>query len=209
MLDASKDRLYTLGASSPARRSAQTVLAEIAVTLLQLMAPVLSFTAEEAWQELRKTSLGRDLPQSIFLSNMPVNASLIPQVKLEEKWNQIRRVRETVQKTLEEARQKGVIGSSLEAKVIFKTADANMKAFLEETKNLWPEIAIVSAVEIADGTDTLTVEAVHASGVKCARCWQWREDVGSDAKHGDICARCAEVLAKEGLVVEEGEPVRA
>ena len=209
MLDASKDRLYTLGASSPARRSAQTVLAEIAVTLLQLMAPVLSFTAEEAWQELRKTSLGRDLPQSIFLSNMPVNASLIPQVKLEEKWNQIRRVRETVQKTLEEARQKGVIGSSLEAKVIFKTADANMKAFLEETKNLWPEIAIVSAVEITDGTDTLTVEAVHASGVKCARCWQWREDVGSDAKHGDICARCAEVLAKEGLVVEEGEPVGA
>ena len=115
MLDASKDRLYTLGASSPARRSAQTVLAEIAVTLLQLMAPVLSFTAEEAWQELRKTALGRELPQSIFLSNMPANASLIPDVKLEEKWNKIRRVRETVQKVLEDARQKGVIGSSLEA----------------------------------------------------------------------------------------------
>ena len=209
MLDASKDRLYTLGASSPARRSAQTVLAEIAVTLLQLMAPVLSFTAEEAWQELRKTALGRDLPQSIFLSNMPTNASLIPDVKLEEKWNKIRSVRETVQKTLEDARQKGVIGSGLEAKVIFKTSDSQMKAFLEETKALWPEIAIVSAVEVRNGDEPLTVTAEHASGVKCARCWQWKEDVGADPKHADICARCAEVLEKEGLTVEEGEKVSA
>ena len=209
MLDASKDRLYTLGASSPARRSAQTVLAEITVTLLQLMAPVLSFTAEEAWQELRKTALGRDLPQSIFLSNMPANASLIPDVKLEEKWNKIRRVRETVQKVLEETRQKGIIGSSLEAKVIFKTSNPDTKAFLEETKALWPEIAIVSAVEIAAGGEELTVEAEHASGHKCARCWQWKEDVGTDAAHPDLCARCAQVLQKEGIVVEEGEKVSA
>ena len=209
MLDASKDRLYTLGASSPARRSAQTVLAEIAVTLLQLMAPVLSFTAEEAWQELRKTALGRDLPQSIFLSDMPRNASLIPDVKLEEKWNKIRRVRETVQKTLEEARQKGVIGSSLEAKVIFKTSDPSVKAFLEETKTLWPEIAIVSDVEIADGEEELTVSAEHAAGQKCARCWQWKQDVGAEAAHPDLCARCACVLDKEGFVIEEEEKVGA
>ena len=209
MLDASKDRLYTLGASSPARRSAQTVLAEIAVTLLQLMAPVLSFTAEEAWQELRKTALGRDLPQSIFLSNMPANASLIPDVKLEEKWNKIRRVRETVQKVLEETRQKGVIGSSLEAKVIFKTASPEMKAFLENTKELWPEIAIVSEVEIADGKEELEVAAEHAAGQKCARCWQWKKEVGSDPAHADLCARCAEVLQKEGISVEEGEKVGA
>lgn len=203
MLDASKDRLYTQGASSPARRSAQTVLAEIAVTLLQLMAPVLSFTAEEAWQELRKTALGRELPQSIFLSNMPLNASQVPEVKLEEKWNQIRRVRENVQKVLEEARQKGTIGSSLEAKVIFKTNNAQMKAFLEETKPLWPEIAIVSAVEVTDGDQELEISAEHAAGHKCARCWQWKEDVGQDAAHADLCARCAAVLKREGLTVDE------
>ncbi|WP_428074201.1 isoleucine--tRNA ligase [Candidatus Avelusimicrobium luingense] len=208
MLDASKDRLYTQGVNAPARRSAQTVLAEIAVTLLQLMAPVLSFTAEEAWQEIRKTALGRTLPQSIFLSNMPANASLVPDVKLEEKWNRIRQVREIIQKTLEEARQKGVIGSSLEACVVFKTSNEEIRKFLQDTQALWPEIAIVSAVEIADGGEELSVEVVHAKGTKCARCWQWKEDVGTHA-HQDICGRCEEVLTREGLSVEESEPVGA
>ena len=74
---------------------------------------------------------------------------------------------------------------------------------------MWPEIAIVSAVEVRNGDEPLTVTAEHASGVKCARCWQWKEDVGADPKHADICARCAEVLEKEGLTVEEGEKVSA
>lgn len=206
LLDASKDRLYTLGATSPARRSAQTVLAEIVLTLLQLMAPVLSFTAEEAWQELRKTALGRDLPQSIFLSNMPLNASFVPDAKLDEKWNQIRRVRELVQKTLEEARQKGVIGSSLEANVIFQTNDADTKAFLQATLELWPEIAIVSAAHVQDGNEKLTVQVEHAAGCKCARCWQWKPEVGT-LSHTDLCARCERVLAQEGLTVEDEKVV--
>lgn len=209
MLDASKDRLYTLGASSPARRSAQTALAEIVLTLLQLMAPVLSFTAEEAWQELRKTALGRELPQSIFLSDMPLNASMVCDVKLEEKWNKIRDVRALAQKTLEEARQKGVIGSGLEAELTFKTNNPAMKAFLEETAALWPEIAIVSSVKVEDGAEELQISAAHAKGVKCARCWQWKEDVGSDAKHADICARCAAVLEKEGLHAEDEVKIAA
>ncbi len=208
MLDASKDRLYTLGASAPTRRSAQTVLAEITVALLKLMAPVLSFTAEEAWQELRKTALGRTLEQSVFLSNMPANASLVPDVRLEEKWNEIRRIREGVQKFLESAREQKIIGSSLEAKVIFSTNDPSTRAFLEETKALWPEILIVSQVEIKDGNDPLFVEIVHAKGAKCARCWQWKEDVGSHP-HADLCGRCEEVLTREGLTVEEDERIPA
>ena len=205
MLDASKDRLYTLGASSHSRRSAQTTLAEIVKALLQLMAPVLSFTAEEAWQVLRSIPAGKDLPESIFLSDMPRNASMVPDVKLEEKWNKIRDIRDLVQKELEDARQKGVIGASLEAKVIFKTDNPDMKAFLEETKNLWPEIAIVSAVDVQDGAGELDVEAVHASGEKCPRCWQWKEDIGSNPKHADLCARCAAVMEKEGLTVAQEE----
>ena len=208
MLDASKDRLYTQGANAPARRSAQTVLAEITVALLKLMAPVLSFTAEEAWQELRKTALGRTLEQSIFLSDMPRNASLIPQVRLEEKWNEIRRIREGVQKFLESAREQKIIGSSLEARVTFSTNDPSTQAFLEETKDLWAEILIVSQVEIKEGTEPLFVEITHATGTKCARCWQWKEDVGTHT-HTDICGRCEEVLAREGLTVEEQESVRA
>lgn len=209
MLDASKDRLYTLGASSAARRSAQTVLSEIVLTLLQLMAPVLSFTAEEAWQELRKTAAGRELPQSVFLSDMPRNASMLCNVKLEEKWNKIRDVRDLVQKTLEETRQKGIIGSSLEAELTFKTNNPDMKKFLEETQTLWPEIAIVSSVKVEDGTEELEISAAHAKGVKCSRCWQWKEDVGSDAKHADLCARCAGVLETEGLHADEEAAVGA
>ncbi len=201
MLDASKDRLYTLGVNAPSRRSAQTVLAEIVVDLLQLMAPVLCFTAEEAWQTLRHTALGRELAQSIFLTNMPANSSFIPDVRLEKKWNEIRRIREGVQKFLEEAREKKIIGSSLEAKVIFSTCDPSTRAFLEETKALWPEIAIVSQVEIKDGKDPLFVEIVHATGHKCARCWQWKDEVGTLGE-GDLCARCAEVLAHENISAE-------
>ena len=117
-------------------------------------------------------------------------------------------MRETVQKTLEDARQKGVIGSGLEAKVIFKTSDSQMKAFLEETKALWPEIAIVSAVEVQDGDEPLTVTAEHASGVKCARCWQWKTEVGQPGRaHSDLCDRCAAVLEREGLSVPQETPV--
>ena len=206
MLDASKDRLYTLGASAHSRRSAQTALAEIVQTLLQLMAPVLSFTAEEAWQVLLKTKAGAGLPASIFLSDMPCNSSMVPNVKLEEKWNKIRDVRDLVQKELETARQKGIIGASLEAKVIFKTSSPEMKQFLQETKALWPEIAIVSAVDVQDGADELTIEAVHAPGTKCPRCWQWKEDIGANPKHTDLCARCAAVLEREGLTVPAEEP---
>ena len=203
MLDASKDRLYTLGANAAGRRSAQTALSEIVTALLKLMAPVLSFTAEEAWQTLRKTALGRDFTQSIFLTDMPRNSTFIPDVRLEEKWNEIRRIREGVQKFLEEAREKKIIGSSLEAKVIFSTCDASTKAFLDETKDLWPEIAIVSQVEVKEGKDPLFVEVVHADGHKCARCWQWKPEVGTLTPHNDICARCAGVLERENISVEE------
>ena len=114
-----------------------------------------------------------------------------------------------VQKNLEEARQKGVIGSSLEAQVTFKTADKDTKAFLQQTLDLWPEIAIVSAVEIADGTEPLSIEVTHAKGTKCARCWQWKTDVGSHPVHNDVCGRCAAVLEKEGITVNADEKVRA
>ena len=208
LLDASKDRLYTLGASSPARRSAQTALAEMVRSLLQLLAPVLCFTAEEAWQELLKIPAGQGLAKSIFLSDMPQHASLKADPALEEKWNQIRRIREEVQKALENTRQQGVIGSSLEAKVTLKTNDANMQQFLADNAALWPEIFIVSAVEVAAGNAALEVAVAHAEGQKCARCWQWKTEVGQPGRaHSDLCDRCAAVLEREGLSVPQETPV--
>ena len=208
MLDASKDRLYTLGASSASRRSAQTALAEIVRTLLQLLAPVLCFTCEEAWQELLKLPCGQGLAKSIFLSDMPQKASVSMQAKLEEKWNRIRQIREEVLKALEETRQQGVIGAPLEAQVTLKTNAADTKQFLTDNAALWPEIFIVSEVEIAEGTQPFEVLVTHAKGQKCARCWQWKPEVGvTGRKHNDLCDRCSEVLEREGICVPEEEKV--
>ena len=113
-----------------------------------------------------------------------------------------------MQKALEETRQKGVIGSALEAKVILKTNDAETKKFLTENTALWPEIFIVSAAEVQDGSLPLEVAVEHARGQKCARCWQWKEEVGQEGrKHTDLCDRCAAVLEREGLTVPEEQTV--
>lgn len=203
MLDASKDRLYTLGASSAARRSAQATLSEVVITILKLLAPVLSFTTEEAWQEIKKLPMGKDLEESILLSAFPQGVSTRFGQEIDDKWNKIREIRAVVLKSLEEARQKGLIGSSLEAKVIFNSADAAEKEFLKQTLPLWPEVAIVSQVELAaeNGKEKLDVTVEHAKGAKCPRCWQWKEDIGQNPHYDDLCGRCAAVLEKENVTV--------
>ncbi|ACC98696.1 Isoleucyl-tRNA synthetase [Elusimicrobium minutum Pei191] len=204
MLDASKDRLYTLGTDAQTRRSAQNALYEILIVLLKLLAPVLSFTTEEAWQELKKTPAGAKLEESIFLSDFPKSSSFKHDAKLEEKWSKIRTVRENVLKKLEEARSAGLIGSSLEANVIFSTTSKEELAFLEENKDLWPEIAIVSKAEIKnEGGEEILITIEHAPGAKCPRCWQWKEDIGENSAHAEVCVRCAGVLEKEGITVNE------
>jgi isoleucyl-tRNA synthetase len=203
MLDASKDRLYTLGAASQVRRSAQTVLCEIVITLLKLLAPVLSFTCEEAWQELKKLPCGKELEESVFLSLFPKEVSYRAPAEIENKWDKIRELRPAVLKALEDARQAGLIGAPLEASVTFNSSDKETKEFLKATLPLWPEVAIVSQVYVSDeeSGEKLEVKVEHAKGQKCSRCWQWKEDVGGDKKHADICARCAEVLEKENINV--------
>lgn len=202
LLDASKDRLYTLGANSASRRSAQTVLSQIVITILKLLAPILSFTCEEAWQELKKLPLGTILEESIFLSDMPENAGCQVSSEIVEKWTKMREIRSQVLKSLEEARQKGLIGSSLEAKVVFKTSEPKLKEFLTDTLSLWSEAAIVSQVELKEGAnDKLEIVIEHAQGSKCPRCWQWKQDIGTNSNHPDLCARCAKVLEEEKISV--------
>ena len=196
-LDALKDRLYTLGEDSLERRSAQTVLYDIVSSLLRLMAPIVSFTAEEAWQELRKTDED-NFAQSVFLADFPAADGYIAPAGIYDRWTKIREVRETVQKALETARQGGIIGSSLEAKITFKTSSAELRGFIESTLSLWPSVAIVSKATLADGGDALEVEVSHADGAKCPRCWQWKEDIGVNAAQPLVCARCAAVLERAG-----------
>ncbi|MDR0646224.1 MAG: isoleucine--tRNA ligase [Elusimicrobiota bacterium] len=203
MLDASKDRLYTLGAAAAARRSAQTALCEIVITLLKLLAPVLSFTCEEAWQELKKLPCGANLEESVFLSLFPKEVYYDAPAEIENKWDKIREIRSSVLKALEEARQAGIIGAPLEAAVIFNSNEKEIKEFLLSTLPIWPEAAIVSSVSIAEeeGKEKLEVKIEHAKGQKCQRCWQWKEDIGINKKYADICGRCAEVLEKENIEV--------
>jgi len=197
-LDALKDRLYTLGQESHERRSAQTVIYEITTGLLKLMAPIISFTAEEAWQEMRKLECGKNFTESIFISEFPADTGYTVSNAVKTRWDKIREVREQVLKALEQARQQGLIGASLEAKVIFKTTDAETLKFLRETEKLWTSVAIISQVEIRQEGAALEISVEHAAGAKCPRCWQWKTDIGTNAAHAEVCARCADVLSRYG-----------
>ncbi len=207
-LDALKDRLYTLGKNSPERRSCQTVLHEITVSLLKLMAPVLSFTAEEAWQLLREDR--PDSPESVFLSDFPAERGEWRDENLCARWSRIRQIREKILKSLEESRQNGNIGASLEAAVTFRTSDSEMHGFISGAMKLWPSIAIISDCRLElysndahktggwdKAVENLQVLTAHAEGTKCPRCWQWKKDIGACGEHPKLCLRCAEVLKKD------------
>ncbi len=189
-LDVLKDRLYTTGANSAARRSAQTALHHILQMLTRLIAPVLSFTAEEIWATL---NAGKD--DSVFLHSyhqLPVIANADA---LTARWNKVREIRATVAKQLEEARSAGQIGSSLQAEVVVGASGddyALLKSFGDDLRFAF----ITSAAKVAEGEATVTV---HASGhTKCERCWHYRADVGSNVEHPAICGRCVSNLFGKG-----------
>ncbi len=188
-LDALKDRLYTTGADSRARRSAQTALWEIAQAMLRWMAPFLSFTAEEAWRIVA--------PQagSIFVETWsPLGRWHDP--ALLAKWDRIRAIREVVNKQIEAVRTGGGVGSSLQAELLI-AAPADDRALLASLGDDLKFVTITSKVELADG-DALQVEVRPASVPKCERCWHWREDVGAAAEHPALCGRCISNLYGAG-----------
>ncbi|MDQ6917402.1 MAG: isoleucine--tRNA ligase [Pseudomonadota bacterium] len=190
-LDVLKDRLYTAAADSTARRSAQTVLAYVRDELLKLMAPILSFTAEEAWKVLYPDDA------TIFVhiwTSVPVS---MPDA-LTQKWRRIVAARSAVLKRLEDAREKGEIGSSLEAEITI-TAPADTYDDLASLGDDLRFVMITSAAKIVRG-DALAIEVTASSHPKCARCWHWRADVGADARHPALCARCVANLFGNGEV---------
>ncbi|OGR43284.1 MAG: isoleucine--tRNA ligase [Elusimicrobia bacterium GWA2_61_42] len=194
-LDSLKDRLYTFSPDSVERRSAQTVLYDILVSVLKMSAPVLSFTAEEAWLTAR-AEIDPSLEDSVFLSDYPKFPAAWADQALLERWEKVMLVRETVTKAIEEVRKTGAVGSSLEARIVLRTCDPGMKLFLESALPLWPQVAIVSeaAVEFDAAAPELEVRVSKAEGAKCPRCWQWRRDLGADPRHAEVCGRCAGAL---------------
>jgi isoleucyl-tRNA synthetase len=197
-LDIAKDRLYTSAAGAPARRGAQTTVGEILDTVVRLMAPILSFTAEEIWSHLP----AGDRPPSVFLAGFR-REPLRSDAALAARWERLLEVRAAVTKGLEGARQTGVIGHSLDARVRL-AAEGALGELLRRHVHDLPAVFIVSQVELADDLDAgaasplmpeLRVEVARARGGKCERCWNYSEAVGSDAQHPGLCERCLPVIA--------------
>lgn len=191
-LDVLKDRLYTTGANSLARRSAQTALYHITHALLRLMAPILSFTAEEAWKDLHHDQdVGTIFTQ--LYHNVPVQADTDA---LSAKWARLREIRAEVMRQIEVVRTAGDIGSSLAAEVDITATGADVD-LLQSLGDDLRFVLIVSRATVKPGAE-LTI-TVNASGhAKCDRCWHHRADVGINADHPAICGRCVDNLFNDG-----------
>ncbi|MEW6096912.1 MAG: isoleucine--tRNA ligase [bacterium] len=187
-LDILKDRLYTFKANSKERRAAQTVMYEVTTSLTRLMAPVLSFTSEEIWQNLNQ----QDKKPSVHLTSLPIPNPKYLNESLDSQWEEILEVRGEVSKALEEKRTNGLIGSSLEAQVILIYTQKEEKVLREYESDL-KFIFIVSDVELING-ETLKVEIKKAKGSKCSRCWNYSEVVGTNVEHPTLCERCIQVI---------------
>ena len=193
-LDIIKDRLYTTGAGSSPRRSAQTAMYHVAEAMVRWLAPILSFTAEEVW-----SFLPGERNESVFLNTwhqFPAGAERASEID----WPAFIALKADVARELERLRAAGAIGAPLEAEVaVFAPAEqaARFAALRDELRFL----LITSQARVIE-IDTPPADAVpaHAEGVwievkpssqpKCVRCWHLRSDVGSDPRHPELCARC-------------------
>ncbi|HTQ01011.1 MAG TPA: isoleucine--tRNA ligase [Casimicrobiaceae bacterium] len=190
-LDILKDRLYTAGKDSRARRSAQTALALVRDALLKLMAPILSFTAEEAWRILRPSDV--TIFTQVWKNSLP---PLPGEPALVAKWERILAVRAAVLKELEVARQEGKIGSSLQAEVVIEAPDEDHAALTSLGDDL-RFVTITSAASVVRA-GALAVHVTPSANPKCERCWHWRADVGADPAHPSLCGRCVANLFGRG-----------
>jgi isoleucyl-tRNA synthetase len=193
-LDILKDRLYTTPADSKARRSAQSALHVITDSLLKLMAPLLSFTAEEAWKVFTGRSAG-----TIFTETYATLPALPEAPALIERWTVIRAVRAEVHKRLEELREQGAIGASLQAEVEIRASGSRASVL----RSLGDDLRLVlltsraQVTAVAQESDE-SIVVQPSSGIKCERCWHWRTDVGMDTAHPTLCGRCVSNLFGAG-----------
>lgn len=192
-LDILKDRLYTHAPDSKTRRSAQTALWHITQSLVRVMAPILSFTAEEAFPILNRC--GDE--QSVFTHLYHVVPVPADAAQLLHDWSRIRGLRDDVNKALEEARGADQIGSALQANVLITVPDQDA-ALLQRLGADLKFVLITSGAQVGVGVAQVTVEV--AQGAKCERCWHVSVDVGSHVEHPTLCARCVGNLFGAGEV---------
>lgn len=198
-LDIVKDRLYCEGTTSIERRSAQTVLTEVLKVLVRIISPVLSFTADEIWERIPEALKEEE---SVHLSKwIEANPEYLNE-ELAKKWDKIARLRREVNKKLEAERQTGLIGHSLDARVLLNIANTEYSFIKDYTENEVSDLFIVSQVKFVNDNlaeseiEGISISVEKASGEKCERCWKYDEEVGHDHNHSDVCPRCASVLEK-------------
>jgi isoleucyl-tRNA synthetase len=204
-LDIIKDRLYTAPPVSNERKAAQTVLYDILTGLLCLMAPIMSFTAAEAWEYLPPAGAGEQRRDHVFLQEFPREIASAIDPELDKKWKRLLEVRAEITKALEGARRDKIIGHPLEAKVMVK-ATGSLAEFLGDKWTTLQTISIVSELVQADDLTgeiyasqelpELQVAIIPASGEKCERCWLRSKTVGDNAEHPELCSRCTSVVAQ-------------
>lgn len=184
-MDILKDRLYTWKPDGLPRRSSQTALFHITTNMIRMMAPILSFLAEETYSYLKSKK-----QTSVFLEDFPVSNPAWANADLATLFEKVLAVRTDVQKKLEELRATKTIGSSLEAKVEI-SGDAELLAALQKISDL-REVLIVSAVSLKTGS--YAVVATKADGEKCVRCWVYSDQISTAEKTPGVCPKCVEAL---------------
>lgn len=195
-LDIIKDRLYCEYKDSLERRSAQTVLTEILDVLVRMIAPVLSFTAEEIWERLDYE--GKE--ESVHLSSWIKSNDEYKNKELEEKWEKIYNLRKEVNRKIEEQRQNGLIGLSLDAKVLLNITNPEYTFVKDYSEWDISDIFLVSQVEHTkeeleeSEIQGIKIKVIRAEGKKCERCWKYSLEVGQDKEYPDVTLRDAKVL---------------
>ena len=198
-IDIIKDRVYVEKANSYERRSAQSAMYYSLSVLSRVMAPILSFTSDEIWREMKHFI--NDDSLSVFLNDLPFYNGDYSFSEIESKYDRIFELRETVLKALEIARVNKMIGKSLDAKVII-SSESELSDFLKDNIKELPSLFIVSQVEIVDSLNDITFETdgikilvLNAMGNKCARCWTYSVDsILQDDGETYLCPRCSKVL---------------
>lgn len=194
-LDILKDRLYTTAPKSLARRSAQTALWQITQAMLRWMAPFLSFTAEEAWAVLGQAGKTPTATRESIFMDRYVAMAEVDAARL-TKWARIRELRDAVNKEIEVLRADGKLGSSLQATVVL-TLGADDHALLASLGEDLKFVFITSAIDLR-ADDAMAIQVSTSTGIKCERCWHYRDDVGVDAAHPTLCGRCTSNLFGAG-----------
>lgn len=186
--DVVKDRLYTDAAASPRRRSTQTALHRLVSGLCRMLAPILAFTADEAWAFVPGKSA-----ESVHQLTWAPSGFARPEAE-RAAWTRLFELRELALPALERARQAKELGKALEAKVTLTGPASALKDAADLAEPL-RELLNVSQLELKAGGDALSVTISKAAGQKCERCWHWETDVASTAAHPTLCGRCVKAIS--------------